>query len=260
MEYEILESDQERRKLEEAISREFYLSIKKAQNDDNLIRFEFGLCRICSDEATGIHFGVSTCEPCKVFFRRSLLRYKTYVCRDNNLSCKIYPRKTKKCQLCRWNACLKAGMSVNGIRMGRIPNSMKNLHKSIKPESTEENSDIKKFTRLNEFGYFEWTRRQNYADLYFFLDEDILLNRELYTKVMGQEIANFLFEFYQSVKDLNLTNQEYGLLVAFLFSSQDSDLDNPNLLNEINEYYLQALVYEFKINKRSIEFVNKFLR
>ena len=26
----------------------------------------FGACKVCSDKATGIHYGVSTCEGCKV--------------------------------------------------------------------------------------------------------------------------------------------------------------------------------------------------
>ena len=30
------------------------------------IPFPFGDCRICSDKATGVHYGVATCEGCKV--------------------------------------------------------------------------------------------------------------------------------------------------------------------------------------------------
>jgi hypothetical protein len=28
--------------------------------------FSFGSCKVCTDKATGIHYGVSTCEGCKV--------------------------------------------------------------------------------------------------------------------------------------------------------------------------------------------------
>ena len=38
---------------------------------DNItkIAFTFGKCKICSDKATGIHYGISTCEGCKVYIQ-----------------------------------------------------------------------------------------------------------------------------------------------------------------------------------------------
>ena len=29
----------------------------------------FGKCKICNDKATGMHYGVATCEGCKVILR-----------------------------------------------------------------------------------------------------------------------------------------------------------------------------------------------
>ena len=28
--------------------------------------FPFGKCKVCTDKATGIHYGIATCEGCKV--------------------------------------------------------------------------------------------------------------------------------------------------------------------------------------------------
>ena len=30
--------------------------------------FPFGLCKICGDQATGVHYGIETCEGCKVSY------------------------------------------------------------------------------------------------------------------------------------------------------------------------------------------------
>ena len=37
-------------------------------NYDNVLldKAQFGSCRICHDKASGIHYGVVTCEGCKV--------------------------------------------------------------------------------------------------------------------------------------------------------------------------------------------------
>ncbi len=45
---------------------------------------EVVFCKVCSDEATGIHYGVETCEACKVFFRRFLNKYTKYSCTYTN--------------------------------------------------------------------------------------------------------------------------------------------------------------------------------
>ena len=36
--------------------------------------FPFGKCRVCNDRATGVHYGKSTCEGCKVSILNSLYR------------------------------------------------------------------------------------------------------------------------------------------------------------------------------------------
>ncbi|KAH3837299.1 hypothetical protein DPMN_110685 [Dreissena polymorpha] len=43
-----------------------------------VVPFPFGRCRICKDRATGLHYGVATCEGCKVcvLYQYALLKFK----------------------------------------------------------------------------------------------------------------------------------------------------------------------------------------
>ena len=37
--------------------------------------FPFGKCKVCHDKATGIHYGIATCEGCKVNFKLRFIEY-----------------------------------------------------------------------------------------------------------------------------------------------------------------------------------------
>jgi hypothetical protein len=40
---------------------------------DTKITFTFGKCKICTDTATGVHYGIVTCEGCKVIRKLNYL-------------------------------------------------------------------------------------------------------------------------------------------------------------------------------------------
>ena len=63
-----MQNDLSQEDLLKKISYEHYLNKKRTENGKYEAKFQFGKCRICSDEATGIHYGVCTCEGCKVLF------------------------------------------------------------------------------------------------------------------------------------------------------------------------------------------------
>lgn len=72
------------------------------------------ICVICSDKATGHHYGVTSCEGCKGFFKRSVQNKKVYSCRNLTQDCPVDKRHRNRCQFCRLQKCIKAGMLKEG--------------------------------------------------------------------------------------------------------------------------------------------------
>ncbi|XP_046554690.1 LOW QUALITY PROTEIN: nuclear receptor subfamily 1 group D member 2-like [Haliotis rubra] len=75
-------------------------------------------CRVCDENASGFHYGVNTCEACKGFFRRSMLRREKYKCLGNG-NCDITLSRRNGCPYCRYKKCLSVGMSKHAIKTGR---------------------------------------------------------------------------------------------------------------------------------------------
>ena len=75
---------------------------------------EDNICVICSDTATGHHYGVTSCEGCKGFFKRSVQNKKVYSCRNLTQDCPVDKRHRNRCQFCRLQKCIKAGMLKEG--------------------------------------------------------------------------------------------------------------------------------------------------
>nr|ASL70508.1 nuclear receptor [Brachionus rotundiformis] len=383
-------SDQE---IINAITIELSLSKKRSQNEVFEAKYQFGKCRVCKSEATGIHYGVCSCEGCKGFFRRSLTRYKSYTCRENR-NCIIYPNDSRKCKWCRWMACINAGMSLSQVRVGRIPNYMKQLRpknqnndkklSSIRKNkfclfikcmnkadylgqqlldeskvflprnfftekylNSNHQSQLIVFSLLRDKAYqifieqtkefqeqetkarqlivsrympikvekgsnlyrelrkrdnhlmekhavsmFQFARqlpgfqRINKKDLHFVIRErffsvyclrtinlfinndfylmldDIPMTSDVFCTLTNSSIRDYLFKFYSDIQNLNLTNQEYALVVPIvltMFNTNDR-LEKPDIIQEMREYYSRALFYEFVLNNRSLEFIKHFVQ
>lgn len=78
-------------------------------------------CVICGDKATGHHYGVTSCEGCKGFFKRTVQNKKNYTCRNLSKDCPIDKRHRNRCQYCRFQKCIAAGMLKEAVREDRTP-------------------------------------------------------------------------------------------------------------------------------------------
>ncbi|XP_022699612.1 hepatocyte nuclear factor 4-gamma-like isoform X2 [Varroa jacobsoni] len=75
-------------------------------------------CAICGDRATGKHYGASSCDGCKGFFRRSVRKNHVYSCRfDRN--CVVDKDKRNQCRYCRLKKCFRAGMRKEAVQNER---------------------------------------------------------------------------------------------------------------------------------------------
>ncbi|XP_058482969.1 glucocorticoid receptor-like isoform X3 [Solea solea] len=90
------------------------------------------ICLVCSDDASGCHYGVVTCGSCKVFFKRAVEGWRArqntdgqhnYLCAGRN-DCIIDKIRRKNCPACRFRKCLQAGMNLEARKnkkMKKIP-------------------------------------------------------------------------------------------------------------------------------------------
>ncbi|KAK0426337.1 hypothetical protein QR680_009653 [Steinernema hermaphroditum] len=83
------------------------------------------LCQICSDKASGFHYGVFACEGCKGFFRRSIQQKLLYRPCPKSQQCAMTTATRNRCQYCRLKKCVYVGMSRDAVRFGRVPKKEK---------------------------------------------------------------------------------------------------------------------------------------
>ncbi|XP_066564555.1 retinoic acid receptor gamma-A isoform X2 [Amia ocellicauda] len=98
-------------------------------------------CFVCQDKSSGYHYGVSSCEGCKGFFRRSIQKNMVYTChRDKN--CQINKVTRNRCQYCRLQKCFEVGMSKEAVRNDRNKKKKDVKEEVALPESYELSSEL----------------------------------------------------------------------------------------------------------------------
>ncbi|XP_076085001.1 uncharacterized protein LOC143055845 isoform X2 [Mytilus galloprovincialis] len=101
-------------------------------------------CAICGDRATGKHYGASSCDGCKGFFRRSVIKNHVYSCRFS-LHCVVDKDKRNQCLYCRLRKCFRAGMKKEAVQNERDRISVRRTSY----EDTSQNNSLSVSTLLN---------------------------------------------------------------------------------------------------------------
>uniref|UniRef100_A0A914VSD0 Nuclear receptor domain-containing protein n=1 Tax=Plectus sambesii TaxID=2011161 RepID=A0A914VSD0_9BILA len=72
------------------------------------------LCTVCSDRATGQHYGTYTCNGCDAFFRRTVKMNRQYHCSRGG-ACIVSHQRRCACRACRYEKCLMMGMDRKSV-------------------------------------------------------------------------------------------------------------------------------------------------
>ncbi|NXI43209.1 NR1I3 protein, partial [Galbula dea] len=105
------------------------------------------VCAVCGDRASGYHFHVMTCEGCKGFFRRSVIKGVHFTCPFTR-SCPVTKAKRRQCQACRLQKCLDVGMrkdmimSEEALRERRVLRRQRRLAREQPGQLTAEQQEL----------------------------------------------------------------------------------------------------------------------
>nr|CAB3264433.1 oxysterols receptor LXR-beta [Phallusia mammillata] len=131
------------------------------------------VCSICTDKASGYHYGVLTCEGCKGFFRRSIIKGSDYKCKAEG-KCEMDAFSRRKCQKCRLERCRAAGMKdesvLSEVRAKRIkkekdfssPFQNVSFDGEPIPTLTSHQRNLVEMLQANE-SRFQWPTQENVA-------------------------------------------------------------------------------------------------
>ncbi|XP_058610545.1 retinoic acid receptor alpha-like isoform X3 [Onychostoma macrolepis] len=213
-------------------------------------------CFVCQDKSSGYHYGVSACEGCKGFFRRSIQKNMVYTChREKN--CIINKVTRNRCQYCRLQKCFAVGMSKESVRNDRNKKK-KEIPKQELAESYELTAELETiiekirkahqetFPSLCQLGKYTTilricTRYTPDQDTMTFSDGLTLNRTQMHNAGFGP-LTDLVFTFANQLLPIEMDDTETGLLSAIcLISGDRQDLEEPSKVDQLQEPLLEAL-------------------
>ncbi|XP_066893274.1 oxysterols receptor LXR-alpha isoform X4 [Kogia breviceps] len=233
------------------------------------------LCSVCGDKASGFHYNVLSCEGCKGFFRRSVIKGARYVCHSGG-HCPMDTYTRRKCQECRLRKCRQAGMreecvlSEEQIRVKKLKRQEEEQAQAtaapprassppqVLPQlSPEQLGMIEKLVaaqqQCNRRSFsdrlrvtvmlLETSRRYNPGSESITFLKDFSYNREDFAKAGLQvEFINPIFEFSRAMNELQLNDAEFALLIAIsIFSADRPNVQDQLQVERLQHTYVEAL-------------------
>ncbi|UMM19858.1 hypothetical protein L5515_015290 [Caenorhabditis briggsae] len=202
----------------------------------NKIQQKSEICKVCGDKASGLHYGVMSCEGCKGFFRRMKSRKTDYECRKVK-SCEI-SRENRICQYCRYQKCIQVGMTRDTLHVARRQRyvASKKLLPAADLEFLEKANKIV-VLHMNTCNYkTEKMKKLAKKEIGLAFGTDDRLNRlsawKFYLPFMDKEIQNAIcfvrdlpeMEFISSVeKTAILKNNIFGIYLIRIIRSLSID-------------------------------------
>ncbi|KAF7239738.1 DNA polymerase delta catalytic subunit [Varanus komodoensis] len=251
------------------------------------------VCSVCGDKASGFHYNVLSCEGCKGFFRRSVIKGAQYTCKGIG-QCHMDMYMRRKCQECRLKKCRQAGMreecvlSEEQIRKKKIRKQQEGEGASAPltpqqegmirqlvaaqqqcnkrsfsdqpkvtpwPMGSDPNSREARQQRFAHFTELAIISVQEIVDFAKQVPGFLQLSREdqialLKASTIEVEFINPIFEFSRAMRQLQLDDAEYALLIAInIFSADRPNVQDHGLVEALQQPYIEALSSYIRLHR-----------
>jgi len=168
-------------------------------------------CQVCAEQATGFNYGALTCNPCKSFFRRTILENNLTQRCDRGGNCDN--RQIRRCIGCRLARCLAMGMKPDYIRQLRIKSIQRRIDKIPKDKQLLKFSETLDPFQENFLSVLEgfWLI---YRDSATSTQEVSLISNE--RAVMQRTVSDVIADFGSKMSKFKLPNNNFQSKLAGL--------------------------------------------